>query len=84
MGEEMTEYNWLEEDQYKKLLFHLRTKIDVILRHHFKFYGQDIYIPVVVNYIMFVIEQAFKVVRGKDRPIVLPKELEKEIYSADD
>ena len=65
----MTEYNWLEESDYKKLIGQARLQIGAILQL-FAIQGMDVYIPETVGAIMQVVEAVGERVRGKDKPII--------------
>jgi hypothetical protein len=68
----MSDYYWLPEDEWLKLLHRLRSSIAdrlFILRK----YGQGDYVDGAIEEIMDDVEQGLDIVRGKDKPIVRRK-----------
>jgi len=65
----VTEYNWLEESDYKKVIGQARLQIGGILQL-FATQGMDVYIPEATEAIAQVVEAFGKRVRGKDKPII--------------
>ncbi len=60
--------HWLEEERYKKLMFHTRGAVGLILKP-LRLYGQGVYVDGAIEEIMRIFEQHGKVIRGVDVPI---------------
>jgi hypothetical protein len=61
---------WLPEDDYKKLLFRVRSQVFDIVADTFPMYGDKAFHDGVTEAIMKLLEDAMLVVRGVDKPIV--------------
>ena len=80
-------YHWLSDEDYAKLLFKTRTHFVRILSGLRKMYGQADEVDGVIEALMYITEQTWEVVRGKDKPIKHPKffnRYDDNKYNADD
>lgn len=80
-------YNWLSDDEYNRLKFRVRANINKILSGLRRQYGQAVEVDGAVEVLMYVIEESWKVVRGKDKPIKTPSwftRYDENVYRADD
>ena len=79
-------YHYLSDEQYNKLKFRTRTHYARILSGLRKMYGQADEVDGAVEALMFITEQTWQVVRGKDKPIKAPEwyRYQDDKYRADD
>ena len=86
MSELPQNYNWLSDEEWGKLRFRTRAHFGHILIGLRK-YGQDVYVDGAIEALMYITEQTWDIVRGKDKPIKAPKHFNRyddEKYGADD
>jgi len=86
-GNEPEYYNWLSDSDFNKLKFRTRAHCTRILSGMAKWYGQADEARAAVDALMFVIEQTWDVVRGRDKPIKAPpffNRYDSSKYNADD
>ncbi len=67
----MSEYRWLEDDDYKKALGQARMQFGEIMKDNFSMHGMDIYISGAIEEQLKICEDFGMRVRGKDHPIGL-------------
>lgn len=82
-----TNYNWLSEEEYNKLRFRTRAHYARILSGLRKMYGQAVEVDGAVEAIMYITEQTWQVVRGKNKPIKAPdwyRHIDDEVYRPDE
>ena len=65
----MTEINWLPEERYNKLRGQMRMRINVLLSTAYAMHGYKEYSGGVTNEIMYMVEESWDIVRGKDKPL---------------
>ena len=79
-------YHWLSEEEYKKIKYRTDAHISAILKP-LRSYGQSELVDGCINAIMDVVEQSWQIVRGKDKPLVMPTKYRfynNDTYNADD
>ncbi len=79
-------YHWLSDEEYGKLLFRTRAHFARILSGLRKQYGQQAEVDGAIEALMYVTEQSWQVVRGKQKPITIPewyRHYDDEIYTPD-
>ena len=74
-------YHWLSDNDYNKLMFQVRSRVNAVLKKTYDGCGYQSYNDGVCEVLMDLIEKSWKRVRGKETQIVL---LHEERYLADD
>ena len=86
MSELPQDYNWLSDDDFAKLKFRTQAHFTRILSGMAKWYGQADEARGAVDALMYITEQTWDIVRGKDKPIKAPKHFNRyddDKYNAD-
>ena len=87
MSELPQNYNWLSDDRFAHLKFTTRVHFTHILSGLRKMYGQASEVDSVVEALLYITEQTWDIVRGKDKPIRHPPFIhryDEDGYNADD
>jgi len=69
---EYGDIHWLDDEQYQKATGQLRLQLNGLMSV-FHGYGQDVFIPEVINEIIKMTEDFGLKVRGVDKPIALSR-----------
>ena len=70
-------YIWYSDDEYKKIMFSVRTQLDGLLKPLSKMYGQQEIVEGAVKQILVIFDLFGQRIRGKDIPIsIIDKPLE--------
>ena len=63
-------YLWYSEDEWNKIMFHIRSQVEAILRP-LRTYGQGIFVDGAVKELMLLFDLMSQRVRGKDIPLIV-------------
>ncbi len=63
-------YLWLSDEEWNKLMFHVRTQVNAIQKP-LRVYGQDVYVDGATEELMKLFDLFSQYIRGKDVPLIV-------------